>query len=262
MPEILDPMKDINLPIPTELLEANDGHSINFNNISGKKVVGLIGYAGSGKDAVAKFLVDNFGYTKIKFGDILKNTLNTHFKEIVAEDLINRGESISYSEIDFLEEDDRVIKEKLRPYMIWLGETLRAKNGVFFWINRALESLKDDQRNIVIADVRRTDELELFKNSNSSKKTLMKSMGIANCLDKDMINNLSTVDDYIAKLFLVNQFGLEDKDELTVKAILNAQKDWLIDDTIMIDSRIPEEGVYRDNYMRVVSLNLSLNNNL
>ena len=67
---------------------------------------------------------------------------------------------------------------------------------------------------------------------------------------------------YTTKLFLVNQYGLDEKDPLTIDTILEAQKDWLIDDTVYIDSRIPEDGVYRDNYMRVISMGLSLNNNL
>ena len=56
---------------------------------------------------------------------------------------------------------------------------------------------------------------------------------------------------YTSILFHINQYKLQDKDELTVKAIQKAQEDWLIADTIYIDSRIPEDK--REIYIKKIA---------
>jgi len=246
---------NIHLGIPEKLLVEDNG--LNLEVLNNKKLVGLLGYAKSGKDTVADYLADNYGYKKIKFGDTLKHTLNESFKEIVMEDLVKRNIPISFSEIDFLVEDDRILKEKLRPYMIWLGETLREKNGVHYWINKALEKAGDATK-IVVADIRREDELDLFRNNNYAISRLYRSYGAANMLNSDLIQeHLSKRVDYETNLFAVNQFGLEDKDQLTVNTVLTAQREWLIEDTVHIDSRIPDEGDARVKYIESVSKRLA-----
>ena len=246
---------DISLDIPEALLVQDKG--LDFSVLKGKKLVGLLGIAKSGKDTVADYFVDNYGYKKIKFGDILKNTLNSYFREIVLEDLVNRNIPISFSEIDFLVEDDRILKEKLRPYMIWLGETLREKNGVHFWINKAIEKIGDAEK-IIVADIRRDAELDLFRNNNFSLNKMCNSFGAANLLDSDKLKNVSGMTvDYDTRLFYVNQFGLEDKDEITMKTIETANREWLIEDTLYIDSRIPNEGDARSKYIESVSKRLA-----
>ncbi len=246
---------EINLKIPEELLVKDV--SIDFSVLKNKKLVGLLGIASSGKDTVADYFVDNYGYKKLKFGDILKHTLNQYFKEIVMEDLVNRNIPISFSEIDFLVEDDRILKEKLRPYMIWLGENLRERNGVHFWINKALEKITNSEK-IVIADIRRDAELDLFRNNNFALNKMCNSFGAANILDSDRLSNVSGMSvDYDTRLFYVNQFGLEDQDEITMKTIEAANREWLIEDTVYIDSRIPDEGDARSKYIESVSKRLA-----
>jgi hypothetical protein len=50
---------------------------------------------------------------------------------------------------------------------------------------------------------------------------------------------------YDAILFHVSQLGLTDKDKLTHDCIRVAQEKWIFDSTIMVDSRLPEEGDFR-----------------
>ena len=246
---------EIQLNIPEELLVEDKG--LNLPVLNNRKLVGLLGFAKSGKDTVADYLVSNYGYKKVKFGDILKHTLNEHFKELVMENLMFRGVPISFSEMDFLVEDDRVLKEKLRPYMIWLGETLREKNGVHFWINKALEKAGDAQK-IVVADIRREDELDLFRTNNYSVQRLYNSYGAANMVTPEIIEELdSRRVSYETNLFSVNQYGLEDSDEITVKAVLTAEREWLIEDTVYIDSRISDEGDHRQKFLESVSKRLA-----
>lgn len=254
------PDTKINLEIPSHLLTKVEG--IDFSLIKDKKIVGLLGYSKSGKDTVADFLVSNYGYKKIKFADILKQMLNNHFKELVVEDLKNKKVSISFSEIDFFVEEDRVLKQKLRPYMIWLGETLKQKNGMQFFVNKTLQGIGDAKK-IVIADIRRENELDLFRGNNFTSKTLYQSYGLANALNDDIIRlHEKNKVNYETNLFFVNQLNLDDDDILTKNTILSAFKEWLIEDNINIDSRIPIDNIYRKKYMENVCSMLCHKHNL
>lgn len=44
-----------------------------------KEVIGLVGFAGSGKDTVGQYLVENYGFTSIAFADPLKDCLAAMF---------------------------------------------------------------------------------------------------------------------------------------------------------------------------------------
>ena len=79
-------------------------------SIINKKIIGLIGYSGSGKDTIADFLVKNNGYTKIKFGDIVKQVLNDYFIDLTYEDLISRDIKIKKEDVNFFVENDRILK--------------------------------------------------------------------------------------------------------------------------------------------------------
>src|SRR4051812_11153513 len=44
-----------------------------------KEVIGLVGFAGSGKDTVGQYLVEEHGFTSIAFADPLKDCLSAMF---------------------------------------------------------------------------------------------------------------------------------------------------------------------------------------
>ncbi len=61
----------MNLDIPIELID-NASHEINYDNLDNKVLIGLMGYARSGKDTIAKFLVSRLGFKRLSFADTLK----------------------------------------------------------------------------------------------------------------------------------------------------------------------------------------------
>lgn len=253
---------EIEIQIPDSFFTEEKHDKIDFSLLEGRTFVGLLGYAKCGKDTVAEVLASKYGYHKIKFGDILKKTLNDSFKELAYNDLKRRGEYIEFGQIDFLIEEDRIIKEKLRPYMIWFAETLRKENGVHYWTNLALKSISPEIKKIVGADVRRTDELDFFRNNYNSLKREWNSYSKAGMLTKELTDNLNKreeeVKKYSSHLFFVNQLDLKDQDELTKETILLAMHEWLVDGEIKIDSRIPDEGEYRKIFMENTVSNLVL----
>lgn len=236
---------DIEIPqiLITKGLRGHD--EVHFDLLEGKVIIGLCGYAKSGKDTVAEKFISDYGFNRIAFADNIKKDMNLLMRESIYEDLKKRNiENLpDFSEIDFVNPKDRVVKELLRPYIIWLGEKLREINGPYFWINRAFQYDAKGYKNIVISDVRRPKELDVFKRSNTFNDRTQKSLAEGNYFENDGARKINS---YGSLLFYVNQYGLEDTDPLTKQTILEAHENWLFDDTFYIDSRLPEKGRYRE----------------
>lgn len=254
------PQYSFDIKIPQELLTSTRHDQINFKTLEGKIIIGLIGYAKSGKDTITKTFIEDYGYQRVAFADNIKREMNQHLKEAVCNDINRetsematrmRGEGkmvktkrFTVDEIDFFTED-LDLKKILRPYIIWYGEEMRNINGKFYWINKALVEDAKEFDKIILSDVRRVAELEIFKNSNEYKKRFAKSMieaGIAT-------NQMADTNNYGTLLFEVSQFGLTDSDVLTIEAIQFAHEQWLFDDVFLVDPRIPAEGNYRKKAM-------------
>ncbi len=254
-------MQDFNIELPKEVLTPGKHNEINFDLLEGKVIVGLMGYSKSGKDFIAKTFIDDYGYQRVAFADNIKKEMNKYLKEAVCEDinarelievdnLSARGALVNWrpwtvDKIDFFTEDLDT-KKVLRPYIIWYGEKLRTINGKFCWINRALEEDAKDMNKIVLSDVRRLAELDVFKSSNEYKKRFNISMAEAGIMDTQMVN----MNNFGTLLLEVNQFGLTDSDKLTIDTIQYARENWMIDDTFYVDSRVPNIGTAREKSIK------------
>lgn len=243
-------MYDFNIELPKEVLTEEKHDKINFDVLEGKIIIGLMGYSKSGKDFIAKKIVDNYGYQRVAFADNIKVEMNKYLKEAVCNDLNQRefdeAQKNRYSmitlepwvpeKLDFFTED-LDIKKAIRPYIIWYGEKLRTINGKFYWINKAFAEDAKNMNKIVLSDVRRLAELDVFRDSNEFKKRTKKSLSESGILSLEGAS--SEVNNYGTLLFQVSQFGLTDKDVLTIETIQHANENWMVDDVFYVDSRIP-----------------------
>lgn len=238
---------DISIPKFLILEESEKHNSVNFNLLEGKVIIGLCGYAKSGKDAIANKFVKKYGFQRIAFADNVKKEMNQYMKHLVYEDInlfVAPGEPsyLKMADIDFTTEDLN-LKCRLRPYIIWYAELMRELNGEYYWINKALENDAEGFDKIVISDVRREKELDIFSDSNiffdRTKKSL--SQGRYYLLSENRKSK-----PYNSLFFYVSQFGLTDGDTLTRDTIIKAHESWMFDDTFYIDSRIPEVGSHRE----------------
>ena len=235
----------MNLDIPVELID-NASHEINYENLNGKILIGLMGYAKSGKDTIAKTMVNRLGFKRLSFADTLKEDLNDFFKPSVWEDLTNKGIEIEFQDIDFLNPSTPELKEILRPYMIWFGEKMKELNGPHHWTNRAFSKIEENDHKLVITDVRRINELEIFKNNKEFQKIRNKNREEIG-LDISSFYQINAKFDSL--LFFVNQIHNRDSDYLTQQTLLKAIEDWLINDNIFIDSRIQNIGDYHQKHI-------------
>jgi hypothetical protein len=237
----------MNLDIPIELID-NASHEINYDNLDNKVLIGLMGYARSGKDTIAKFLVSRLGFKRLSFADTLKEDLNEFFKVQVWEDLQEKGIEIDFENVDFLNPINSETKEILRPYMIWFGEKMKELNGHHHWTNRAFSKIVESDQKLVITDVRRKNELEIFRNNKEFQRVRKKNR-------EDLGLEIPSIYEIDAKfdsmLFYVNQIHNKDEDYLTKETLLSAIEEWLITDTIYIDSRIQNLGDYHKRHVHL-----------
>jgi hypothetical protein len=242
-------MQKIDIEIPGELLTSSD-REINFEPLKGKTIIGLCGYAQSGKDTFGKMMVEKLSFKRISFGDALKKDLDEHMRPQVFNDLKNKGVDIRIEDVNFSFPRNIEIKEILRPYMIWFSELMKEINGIHHWTNRALTDIGESKK-IVITDVRRVNELELFQHNKEQYKNRVKSMYMAEMpqsylsfVEENRVNS-----GFDSLLIHINQFKLNDSDSRTSETIKIAYENWMFDHVLCVDSRIPDKENYRENYM-------------
>jgi hypothetical protein len=237
---------EIEIPKFLILDEDKKHNSLNFDLLDGKIIIGLCGNAKSGKDAIASNYVKKYGFQRVAFADNVKKEMNQYMKELIHKDINflvypKEADYLKLEDIDFTTED-LSLKRILRPYIIWYGELMRKLNGAYYWINKAFENDANGYDKLIISDVRRLKELDVFEDSNSFRNRTEKSFAIGNYFPIDINKKIKS---YSSLLFCVNQYGLKDDDLLTQETIRIANEKWLFDDTFYIDSRIPEDGTYR-----------------
>lgn len=242
---LMDTLK-IDLDVPEELID-NGSHEIKYENLQGKTLIGLCGYARSGKDTLAKGMINLLNFRRISFADTLKQDMNDFFRLSVQEDLERKGIIIPFEAVDFVNPINNEIKEILRPYMIWFGESMKKINGVHHWTNRAFSQIEESDRKLVLTDVRRKNELEIFKNNREFQKVRNRNREEIN-LELLPIHQI-TNDDFDCLLFHVSQIHNKDEDTLTKETILEAIENWMFADTIHIDSRIQDISGYHDKHI-------------
>jgi len=99
-------------------------------------IVGLVGFIGSGKDIVADYLVDKYGFRKFTMSDIIKEELKKLNKPINREEM--QKLSIEY----------------------------KAKHGNSVWAKKSIEYIKKNKwQKAVISGLRDTQEIPVFKSA-------------------------------------------------------------------------------------------------
>lgn len=117
-------------------------------------IIGLTGYAQSGKDTVAQILVNDYGYTRIAFADKIR------------EFLYESGPDYIKSLVDDIGWDKAKQNSTVRELLQNTGVGARKVFGEGFWVHEAMKTMLDDPRpdlNYVITDVRFLNEADMIK---------------------------------------------------------------------------------------------------
>ena len=125
------------------------------------EILGLSGWARNGKDTVADHLIENYGYERVSFAAPMKEALYRLNPKIT----INGVPSLSVKlGVDLYGWDDLKahgpeIRELLQRFGTEVG---REMFGDDFWVNAAIDSIKDGSR-VVVSDVRYPNEADAVK---------------------------------------------------------------------------------------------------
>lgn len=135
-------------------------------------IIGLSGYAGSGKDTVGQILCTRYGFTRVSFADKLKektaqafNIPVAYFHDRSLKDAalldfpIVSNDSIIQAVLEGLEKDHSVFTPRLLA--IFYANCMRAIDKDY-WVKQAVADL-DMSKNIVITDVRYENEAIFLK---------------------------------------------------------------------------------------------------
>lgn len=177
-------------------------------------IIGLTGYAQSGKDTVANILVERYGFTRVAFADKIREYLyetNPMYDSIVGEPLFVKAKV----DRDGWEEAKK--SPHIRRLLQTSGVAARKVFGENFWVQQALRQVHFEG-NYVITDVRFTNEADAIKKYDDAQIWRIKRLGVEAVnshisehemdgykVDQIFVNN-TTVDD-LEVLIKTRMFG-------------------------------------------------------
>lgn len=124
-------------------------------------VLGISGWARSGKDTVADYLVENEGYTKVSFSTPMKEAMYRLNPRITVNELVNTALRVGVDVYGWegLKERSPDIRGLLQRFGTEVGREMFDED---FWVDYALDSIPDGAK-AVIADVRYPNEANAIR---------------------------------------------------------------------------------------------------
>jgi hypothetical protein len=180
-------------------------------------IIGLTGYAQSGKDTVAKILVENYGYTRIAFADKIRDFLyetNPMFDAIAGEPMFVKNKV----DRDGWEEAKK--SPHIRRLLQTSGVAARKVFGENFWVQQALREVHFEG-NYVITDVRFKNEADAIRKYDNSQIWRIKRLGV------DAVNahvSETQMDGYPVDQIFTNNGTVEDLELMVKTRMLNHAK--------------------------------------
>jgi hypothetical protein len=126
--------------------------------VTGPRIIGLCGFARTGKDTVGAYLAERHGYERQAFADKLRLLAEDLDPWVSDEDFITH---IRYSEALASHGYEKAKDEfpEIRRFLVALGKGVRDVLGPNTWVDAVLpDALPDDHAPLVITDVRYPNE--------------------------------------------------------------------------------------------------------
>jgi cytidylate kinase len=119
-------------------------------------IIGLTGYAQSGKDSVARTLVEHYGFTRLAFADKIREMLY-YLNPLVKDGFRLQGVVDAYGW-----DQAKVLFPEVRKSLQELGVSARYHLGPDVWVHAVLDQMTD-KIDYVITDVRFENEATMIK---------------------------------------------------------------------------------------------------
>jgi hypothetical protein len=128
-----------------------------------EKIIGLSGWARSGKDTIADHLVVNYGYTKISFADPMRKALVALNPRVQYWDSrVSLATIVRLVGWEALKDGSLETREMLQRFGTEVGREMFGQN---FWIDQAFKEAAKYEK-VVFSDCRFLNEAEAIKNAN------------------------------------------------------------------------------------------------
>jgi hypothetical protein len=164
-------------------------------------IIGLAGYARSGKDEVAKILVNDYGFRRVAFADAIREFL------LRVNPILENGNRLNET-VKEIGWDLAKSRDETRRLLQEVGVTARDMFGQDFWVGIALKKLEFQSR-IVVSDVRFKNEVYAIQQLEGKVFRVMRE-GVG------PINNHvseTEIDDVYVNGYIPNNGTLEDLQE-------------------------------------------------
>jgi cytidylate kinase len=127
-------------------------------------IIGLSGYAQTGKDTVAQHLVEKYGYTRIAFADPIREALYA-LDPLISDYPALPGVSLSWivdkAGWESVKQESPMVRKMLQRMGTEVGRELFGQN---FWVDQAMKKASQSEL-VVIADVRFPNEYDAIINA-------------------------------------------------------------------------------------------------
>lgn len=164
-------------------------------------IIGLMGYAQSGKDTVAGILCSDYGYTRIAFADKIR------------EVLYEVNPMVGCSPTGYLQDlvnlvgwDEAKQEAQVRRLLQDLGVGARKVFGDMFWVQQALKDVHFEGK-FVITDVRFPNEAKAIKKYDNALLWRIERLGVEAV--NDHVSEVA-LKDYPSDHTLINQGTIDD----------------------------------------------------
>lgn len=177
-------------------------------------IIGLTGYAQSGKDTLAKILVEEHGFVRVAFADKIREFLY---------EMNPMVDTVAFEPIFLKERVDRdgweVSKQNphIRRALQNSGVAARKTFGEDFWVKQAIAEYHPWDK-VVVTDVRFTNEADYLKAFPGSQLWRVKRNGV------EAVNahvSESQMDGYPVDQIFTNNGSIEDLKELVNKRMVS-----------------------------------------
>lgn len=184
------------------------------------EIIGLSGYARSGKDEAAKVLVEEFGFTRVAFADKLRDflyALNPIVMQKSATDPLLKKVTATWTVQEVIDVHgwdgykETVFGPEIRRLLQRLG-TEAGRNTLWdsIWIDAALTGFPEDAR-LVVTDCRFPNEAEAIKDRGGVLwRITRKDVGPAVGADGKIHPSETSLDDWDFDVTLNNKGSLRD----------------------------------------------------
>lgn len=171
-------------------------------------IVGLTGYAQSGKDTLAQILVEDYGFVRIAFADKIREFLYE------VSPMVGCSPSGYLKDlVDLVGWDEAKQEPQVRRLMQDLGVGARKVFGEDFWVQAAFSDVRHSQK-IVVTDVRFQNEADWIKKFEYSYVWRVKRNGVG-AVNSHVSE--SQMDGYPVDQIFTNNGSIEELKELVHK---------------------------------------------